>query len=140
MAHSVGVSLAFVEKLLRRHRTTSDIAPKPHGDGQRRCWDAAARAPVRQLVHDESDATLAELCTRAAETAGVCVSVLTMWRVGRRLGLLRKKSCSMRRSVTQRASSTRGDDHALIQPLGLCRNFCAEVQATLSGDDYAARE
>jgi transposase len=103
-----GVSLSFVEKLLRRHRTTGEIAPKPHGGGQRPRLDAAAQAKVRQLVHDQSDATLAELCTRAAETTGIRVSVPTMCRVVRRLGLPRKKSRSMRRSVTPSESSTRG--------------------------------
>jgi transposase len=108
IADIFGVSLSFVEKLLRRHRTTGDIAPKPHGGGQRPRLDAAAQARVRQLVHDQSDATLEELCTRAAETTGLRVSVPTMCRVVRCLGLPRKKSRSTRRSATRRGSSTRG--------------------------------
>jgi transposase len=108
IANIFGVSLSFVEKLLRRHRITGEIAPKPHGGGQRPRMDAAAQAQVRQLVHDQSDATLAELCTRAAETTGLRVSVPTMCRVLRRLGLPRKKSLSTPRSVTPSGSSRRG--------------------------------
>jgi transposase len=108
IANIFGVSLSFVEKLLRRHRTTGDIAPKPHGGGQRPRLDAAAQAQVRQLVHEQADATLEELCTRAAETTGIRVSVPTMCRVVRRLGLPRKKSHSMRRSATRSGSNTRG--------------------------------
>jgi transposase len=102
-----GVSLSFVEKLLRRHRTTGDIAPKPHGGGQRPRLDAAAQGQVRQLVRDQPDATLEELCTRAAATLGIRVSVPTMCRVVRRLGLPRKKSRSTRRSAIRSGSSKR---------------------------------
>jgi transposase len=35
LADLFGVSLSFVEKPVRRHRTTGDIAPKPHAGGQR---------------------------------------------------------------------------------------------------------
>src|ERR687895_2534070 len=56
-----GVSLSFVEKLLRRRRVTGDITPRPHAGGRRAICDATALAHVRRLVHAHSDATLAEL-------------------------------------------------------------------------------
>ena len=108
LADIFGVSLSFVEKLLRRHRTTGAIAPKPHAGGQRPRLDVAAQALVRQLVHEQPDATLEELCTRAAEMTGIRVSVPTMCRRVQRLGLPRKKSHSMRRSATPSESSRRG--------------------------------
>jgi transposase len=108
LADIFGVSLSFVEKLLRRHRTTGVIAPKPHGGGQRPRLDAAAQAQVRRLVTEQPDATWEELCTRAVETTGIHVSVPTMCRVVRRLGLPRKKNLSTRRSATPNGSSRRG--------------------------------
>src|SRR5918992_3001257 len=36
-----GVSPSFIEKLLRRHRTTGDIAPRPHAGGRRALCDEA---------------------------------------------------------------------------------------------------
>jgi transposase len=57
LADLFGVSLSFVEKLLRRHRTTGDIAPKPHAGGQRPSLDAAAHTLVQQLVHANADMT-----------------------------------------------------------------------------------
>jgi transposase len=60
IADIFGVSLACVEQLLRRHRTTGEIGPMPHAGGQRPRADAAAQAQVRQLVHDQPDATLEE--------------------------------------------------------------------------------
>jgi transposase len=42
IADIFGVSLSFIEKLLRRHRMTGPIAPKPHAGGQRPRLDATA--------------------------------------------------------------------------------------------------
>ena len=57
LADLFGVSLSWVETLLRRHRTTGDLAPKPHAGGQRPYLDAAADTRVRRLVHDNADLT-----------------------------------------------------------------------------------
>jgi transposase len=107
IADIFGVSLAFVEKVLRQHRTTGNIAPKPHAGGQRPRLDAAAQAVVQRLMEANADATLAELCTGVATETGVRVSVPTMCRVLQRLGLPRKKSRSTPASVIRRASSKR---------------------------------
>ena len=108
LADIFGVSLSFVEKLLRRHRTTGAIAPKPHAGGQRPRLDVAAQAQVRQLVRDQPEATLEELCTRAAEMTGIRVSVPTMCRLAQHLGVPRKTSLSMRQSASPSGASRRG--------------------------------
>jgi transposase len=108
LAHVFGVSLAFVEKVLRQHRTTGTIAPKPHAGGQKPRLDEAAHGLLRQVVRDDPDLTLHELCTRMATETGVRVSVPTMCRVLQRLGVPRKKSPSTRRSETRSASGRRG--------------------------------
>ena len=107
IADILGVSLAFVEKVLRQHRTTGNIAPKPHAGGQKSRLGAAAQAVIRRLMGANPDATLEELCTGVAVETGVRVSVPTMCRVLQRLGLPRKKSRSTPASVTPRASSKR---------------------------------
>jgi transposase len=107
LADLFGVSLSFVEKLIRRHRTTGGIAPNPYAGGQRPRLDAAAKALVRQLVRENTDLTLEELCARVADERGVRVSVATMCRVLQRLGLPRKKSRSTPASAIPRASSRR---------------------------------
>ncbi len=60
LAALFGGSQSFVEKLLRRRRTSGDIAPRPHAGGRRALCDEAALAVVRRLVHEPPDATLAE--------------------------------------------------------------------------------
>src|SRR5688572_11293179 len=81
IADIFGVSLAFVEKVLRQHRTTGNIAPKPRAGGQKPRLDAAAQAVVRRFMGANPDATLAEVCTGVAAETGVHVSVATMCRV-----------------------------------------------------------
>jgi transposase len=42
LAALFGVSQSCVEKLVRRRRTTRDIAPRPHAGGRRAICDATA--------------------------------------------------------------------------------------------------
>lgn len=90
-----GVSLSFVEKLLRRRRATGDISPRPHAGGRRAICDATALAHVRRLVHEYSDATRAELSAQLEVQHGLRVSVPTTGRLVLSLKLPRKKSRSM---------------------------------------------
>jgi transposase len=108
IADIFGVSLAFVEKVLRQHRTTGNIAPKPHAGGQKPLLGAAAQAIVQQVMGANPDATLEELCTGVSAEMGVRVSVPTMCRVLQRLGLPRKKSRSTPASKTPSASNRHG--------------------------------
>jgi transposase len=108
IADIFGVSLAFVEKVLRQYRATGDLAPKPHAGGQKPRLGAAAQAVVQHLMAADPDATLEELCTGVAAAAGVRVSVPTMCRVLQRLGLPRKKSRSTPASKTPSGSNRRG--------------------------------
>ena len=107
LADLFGVSLSFVEKVLRRHRTTGQVAPKPHAGGQPRRLDAAAQASIQQWVQEQPDLTLDELCTRVTDALRVPVSRPTMCRALQRLGLPRKKRRSMPVSGIRRASSKR---------------------------------
>jgi transposase len=108
LADVFGVSLSFVEKVLRRYRSTGELGPKPHAGGQKPRIDAAAQARIRQMVHEASDVTLAELCARLADITGIRVSLATMCRMVQRLALPRKKNHFMPQSATRRASSKRG--------------------------------
>jgi transposase len=107
IAACCGVSLSFVEKLLRRRRTTGDIAPRPHAGGRRPSCDAAALAPERRLVREQPDVTLAEFCERLLAERGLRVSVPTMGRLIVTRRLPRKKSRSTPANGTRSASSGR---------------------------------
>jgi transposase len=105
LAALFGVSHAFLEQLLRRRRTTGEIAPRPHAGGRRPRCDPAALTLIRQLVREQPDATLAELCAQLQQRRGLRISVATMGRVLQRLGRPRKKSPSLPLNATRRASS-----------------------------------
>jgi transposase len=102
-----GVSQSFVEKLLRRRRTTGTISPRPHAGGRRALCDEAALAVVRRLVQEQPDATLAELCERLFAQRGLHVSVPTMGRLVIALRLPRKKRRSTPANGTPSVSSKR---------------------------------
>ena len=91
IAETFGVSLSFVEKLLRRRRTTGDISALPHGGGGQRLCDQRAQAIVRRRVKEQPDATLVELCEGLLEEHGIQISLATMCTELKRLGLRRKK-------------------------------------------------
>lgn len=107
LADLFGVSVSFVEKLLRRHRSTGHVAPKPPAGGQQRRLGPAAEPAIHEAVRSTPDITLEELRARVADMHGLRVSVPTMCRTLQRLGLPRKKSRSTRVSGTRRASSRR---------------------------------
>ena len=107
LAALVGFSRTFVEKLLQRRRTTGTIAPRPHAGGRKPSCDAAAREAVRQLLCEQADATLEELCTRLVQRQGLRVSGPTMSRLLTRLGRPRNKSRFVLPNGTRHGSSTR---------------------------------
>jgi transposase len=80
LAGLFGVSVSFVEKLLRRPRSTGDVAPKPHAGGQKRRLQAPAETGLREAVQATPDITLEDLCTQGAATQGIRGSVPTMGR------------------------------------------------------------
>lgn len=87
------VSPAWVRRLMHRYRATGQVAPKRR---------TQYRLPILEpylpqlaaLIAAQPDATLAEL--RAA--LGVPVSLTTVWRAVRQLGLTVKKSPARRRT------------------------------------------
>jgi transposase len=92
LARQFHVSIAFIQKMLRRRRLTGRLAAAAHTGGRRGLLDAAALALVARLIREQNDLTLAELCARVATEHGVQVSVPTMYRALRRLRLPYKKS------------------------------------------------
>ena len=91
VAQSFGVSVSFVEKLLRRRRITGDITPLPHGGGVKPLLDEDALELLKALVKEQPDATLAEVCDEVWEQRGIRVSTPTMCTALKKLDLGRKK-------------------------------------------------
>lgn len=85
------VSLNFVWLLLQRYLTTHSVDPKPHGGGHPLTLTPERLAILRELVEQQNDATLTELCDRFQQRTGIRVSRETLSRGLRRLRITRKK-------------------------------------------------
>ena len=81
IADLFGMSLTFVDEILRQNRATGDIAPKPQQGGQKPRLDGAAQTAVQQLVEANPEAPLEELCMGIAGTTELRVSMPKMCRV-----------------------------------------------------------
>ena len=81
------VSVSFVTRLLRTHRTTGSLEPKPHGGGHPPALTPEDLERLRELIRQQPDATLEECRQRL----GASCSTMTISRALRQLGLPRKK-------------------------------------------------
>jgi transposase len=81
------VSLSFVTRLLRHHRETGSVEPKPHRGGRPPALGPADLERLRQLNREQPDATLEELRQRLS----VDCSLMAISRALRKLKITRKK-------------------------------------------------
>jgi transposase len=97
IAQTLGVSISFITKLLRRRRDEKTIAAKPRSGGGKPSLGKAELKRIGEWVAEQPDATLKELCERLHDGGGtrvkpVKVKPWTMCRALQRLGRARKKS------------------------------------------------
>jgi transposase len=85
LAKRFGVSLSFVQDLLRRYRKEGTIEPKPHAGGQCSKLSREQIALVAALLQEDDQAILTELCQRLEQRTGVRISRSTMGRLTRKL-------------------------------------------------------
>lgn len=98
LANRFGVSYSFVYRLLKRYEAIQSIEPSPHGGGKPPLVYPQQLNLVSQLVEEDNDATLEQLCNRLEEKTQIKVSVPTMCRLLQKLDLTRKKNFSRSRS------------------------------------------
>ena len=99
LADDFGVSLGWVEKVLRHWRATGQTNAPTYRHGPLPSWKTAR---VTRAVERHPDATLAELGQR------LHLSAATVCRALQRLGLPRKKSLFMPANATHNGSSGSG--------------------------------
>ena len=100
IAELFGVSLSWVESLLRRWRETGSVLPKPHGGGRQAKITGKTLDRLKTLVAENPSATLEEL-RRKCRTKG---SIMSVFRALQRLGITRKKVPQLRRAIGPRGS------------------------------------
>jgi transposase len=92
LAQRFCVALSFVVKLLRQYRATGKIAPKPFNGGVKLKLSPENLMVLADLIKNNNDATLEELCQMLQEKIGVKISRATMGRMTQRLKLTVKKN------------------------------------------------
>jgi len=87
-----GVGPTFVKKMLRQHRETGDLSPRPHGGGHTPRLSDKHLKLLRSEVARHPDKTAAALRDHLEGRAQVSVSRPTVSRALSKLGLSRKKN------------------------------------------------
>ncbi len=103
LAKRFKVSPNFVRLLLKRHQAEGTVESKPHTGG----WAGKLTEHtelVQQLVEQDNDATLAELCAQIEQQVQIQVSPSTLCRLLQQLNLTRKKNSACQ-SGPNRASA-----------------------------------
>ncbi|WP_375474623.1 transposase [uncultured Nostoc sp.] len=117
LAKRFSVSLTFIQKLLKRYRSSGTVEQKAHGGGNTGKLSSEQMAIVITLVEEDNDAILVELCSRLEERTGVVVSRATMGRITQKLNLTRKKKQST--PVSDIQSEYKNSEQSIGQPLAL---------------------
>ncbi len=92
LAKRFNVALSFIVKLLRKYRATGEISPKPFNGGVKLKLSPENLVVLADLIENNNDATLDELCQMLKEKIGVSISRATMGRMTHRLKLTVKKN------------------------------------------------
>ncbi len=92
LAKRFDVALSFIFKLLKQYRTTGEIAPKPFNGGVKLKLSFDHLAVLVDLIEQNNDATLDELCLMLRNELGIDISRATMGRMTQRLQLTIKKN------------------------------------------------
>lgn len=97
LAKRFDVTKSFVIKLLKQNRETGSIKPLAHGGGAKLKINPEQFEIIAELIENNNDATLEELCQMFQERTSVIVSRATMGRMSQRLNLTVKKNASCSR-------------------------------------------
>lgn len=81
------VNVSTIVRLLKQHRATGSVEPKPHAGGRRPALGPDDLERLRELIREQPDATLDEL----RERLGVGCSLMALSRALKKLRITRKK-------------------------------------------------
>jgi transposase len=115
VAEQFECSESWVRRLIQRRRANGTLAPRPHHVPRNNKLDEQDLSRLAELIAHQPDMTLAELAAALAEQ-GKKVSVPTVHRATRKLGLPLKKSRCMppsRIGPTSRRRGTTGSSSSL---------------------------
>jgi transposase len=86
------VAKSFVQKLLKQEQNTGDISPKRQGGNTPPKVQGADLVTLAEIIENNNDATLEELCELLEAQTGIKVSRATMGRISQKLNYTVKKN------------------------------------------------
>lgn len=99
VARRFSISESTLHLWRRVDREEGRVEAKPHSGGPASKLNSAEDAWLREAVAEKNDSTLEEYGVRLAEATGTKVSIATLSRRMKRLGLRRKKNASSPRAA-----------------------------------------
>src|SRR6476646_169226 len=123
----LGVGYATVSRVLRLHRETAAVTPRPRGGGNFSPLHGEVAKLLEKLVREMPDATVKELADALAARSSVTTSRSAVQRALARLGYSRKKSRSLPWSATRRSTASGA---ALSAPSSRQRSPAASSSST----------
>ena len=95
LAQRFRVAKSFVQKLLKQYQQTGDIKPKRQGGNSPPKVQGADLVTLTEIIENNNDATLEELCELLEAQTGIEVSRATMGRISQNLDYTFKKKLFM---------------------------------------------
>ena len=106
LAGRFDVSKSFVERVVKRKQITGDIQPLRQGGSQKSELNGYS-SQLHELVEKYPDSTLSEYCEYWGNIYGQWISISTMCRELKRLGLTKKKDATKQQAATDRVQKLR---------------------------------
>jgi transposase len=107
VARLLSVGEATVSRVLRRHRESGTVDPRPRGGGNFSRIKAELAETLKHLVDKQPDSTCDELAERFFDATGVRVSRSAVTRALRRFGYTQKKRPLPRWSASRKNTANR---------------------------------
>jgi transposase len=92
LAKRFGVSLSFVEKLLKQYRETESVAPKVRTTQTPPKLNEEQLNILQEIVEEHNDATLSEIRSQLQEKTGITIGISTVDRMLQRMKISLKKN------------------------------------------------
>jgi transposase len=97
LAQRFQVAKSFIQKLLKQYRETGSIEPLPQGGSPPSLIQEEQLITLIEIIENNNDATLEELCDLFQDKTSIKVSRATMGRITRQLKYSVKKNSSRSR-------------------------------------------
>ena len=111
-ARLLGIGRATVNRILRLHRETSALEPRPRGGGNVSPIHGEMAELLAAIIAEMPDATVAELASALMKRSRTSTSRSAVQRALARLGFSRKKSHSSPSSATRLSTANAGKSSA----------------------------